>query len=462
MPPPRGIHPFLCALYLLISLRSAGPHPTEALKFMTEFEYRRPAPVVLPRAAHSISRQQIDPNTLKVLYRLHREGFKAYLVGGGVRDLLLGRTPKDFDVGTDATPNQVRKLFRNCFLVGRRFRLAHVRFGEQVVEVATFRRQATADDLPEDPEDHRHFAENIFGTPEEDAFRRDFTINALFYDISDFSIIDYVGGLEDLAAGRLRVIGDPRVRFTEDPVRMLRALEFASRLGFSLEEETREGIYARAPLIAEAAPARIREEIMELFRHKVAGTVLRNAGSTGLLPHLLAGFEGDLETFDLLERVDARTASGVPADEGFALAALYLSRFLRTCPKGDGQTITDAVRNAGLVLSPHCGYFHIASGIRHLARELLIGIFRLRRGPGQKGERRFLQHPVTPMAIDLFALWSEACGEGEKLVAAWRQAMLQGGAPPKPSSLRSEEGEKKRRRRRRPRRRPPVPSPTEG
>lgn len=429
---------------------------------MTDNHTNRPAPVVLPRAAHSISRQQIDPNTLKVLYRLHREGFKAYLVGGSVRDLLLGRTPKDFDVGTDATPSQVRKLFRNCFLVGRRFRLAHVRFGEEVVEVATFRRQPTPDDLPEDPEDHRLFAENIFGTPQEDAFRRDFTINALFYDISDFSIIDYVGGLEDLAAGRLRVIGDPRVRFTEDPVRMLRALEFASRLGFSLDEETREGIYARAPLVAEAAPARIREEIMELFRHKVAGAVLRRAQSTGLLPHLLAGYEGDAETFELLERIDARTASGVPADEAFALAALYLSRFLRTCPGGDGQTITDAVRIAGLVLSPHCGYFHIASGIRHKARELLIGIYRLRRGPGQRGERRFLQHPATPEALELFSLWSNLSGEGNDLVAAWRDA-IKGPAPKAPSApaKKAEEGEKRRRRRRR-RRRAPASPPQEG
>lgn len=426
---------------------------------MTENHANRPAPVILPRASHSISRQQIDPNTLKVLYRLHREGFKAYLVGGSVRDLLLGRTPKDFDVGTDATPNQVRKLFRNCFLVGRRFRLAHVRFGEEVVEVATFRRQPTPDDLPEDPDDHRLFAENIFGTPEEDAFRRDFTVNALFYDISDFSIIDYVGGLEDLAAGRLRVIGDPLVRFTEDPVRMLRALEFAARLGFSLDEATREGIYARSPLIAEAAPARIREEIMELFRHKVAGPVLRSAQSMGLLPYLLAGHEGDAETFELLERIDARTASGIPADESFALAALYLSRFLRTCPGGDGHTITDAVRLAGLVLSPHCSYFHIASGIRHQARELLIGLFRLRRGPGQRGERRFLQHPATPQALELFALWTDVCGEGKELVAAWRETIK--GPAPKPLPAKPAEGEKRRRRRRR-RRRGPASSPQEG
>ena len=403
-------------------------------------------PVILPRSEHSISRKQIDENTLKVLYRLSRSGFKAYLVGGGVRDLLLQRTPKDFDVGTDATPNQVKKLFRNCFLVGRRFRLAHVRFGrDEVIEVATFRRQPTADDLPENSEDHFFFAENVFGTPEEDAFRRDFTINALFYDIETFSIIDYVGGLADLKARRLRVIGDPLLRFTEDPVRMLRALEFAARLGFSLDEATREGIYQRAALIAEAAPARIREEVMELFRHKVAGAVLQDAQAMGLLPHLLAGFEGDAETWTLLERVDARTAAGQPIDEPFALAALYLSRFLRACPVEGEATVPDAVRLAGLILTPHCNYFHVAHGIRHQARELLIGFFRLVRGCGRRGERRFLHHPTTPQALELFVLW----GEKPEMVEPWRQAIARAAA----GAAEAPGGEEKSGSRRRPRRR---------
>ena len=414
-------------------------------------------PVILPRAAHSISRKQIDPDTLKVLYRLARSGFKAYLVGGGVRDLLLGRTPKDFDVGTDATPNQVKKLFRNCFLVGRRFRLAHVRFGrDNVIEVATFRRQATADDLPENPEDHFFFAENIFGTPREDAFRRDFTINALFYDIDSFAIIDYVGGLEDLAARRLRVIGDPLVRFTEDPVRMLRALEFAARLDFSLDPEAREAIYLRASLIAEAAPARIREELMELFRHKVAGKVLASAQGVGLLPHLLAGYEGDEETFALLDVLDARTAGGVAVDEPLALASLFLTRFQRLCQGPAAASMTEIVRLAGLILAPHCNYFHIAHGIRHQARELLVGFFRLSRGPGFRGERRFLQHPATPGALELLALWLQASGGESTLVARWQQLLAQGAAPPAPAGEGKSASRRPRRRRSRGgRRRPP-------
>ncbi|HAD04478.1 MAG: poly(A) polymerase [Desulfuromonadales bacterium GWD2_61_12] len=414
-------------------------------------------PTILPRSEHTVSRKQIDESTLKVLYRLHGSGFKAYLVGGGVRDLLLGRKPKDFDVGTDATPGQVKKLFRNCFLVGRRFRLAHVRFGSEVVEVATFRRRAEADDLPENPDDHQHFAENVFGTPEEDASRRDFTVNALFYDIASFSIIDYVGGLEDLRLKRLRVIGDPLERFTEDPVRMLRALEFAARLDFTLDAEARSAIYRRAPLIAEAAPARIREELMELFRHRVAGKVLRSAHDLGLLTHLLAGYDGDAATFALLDAVDTRTAAGTPIDEAFAIAALYLARFLRICPR-DTPGVNEALHLAGLTLAPHCSYFHIASGTRHQARELLLGAFRLCRGPGQRGERRFLQHPSSKQALELLTLWASTSGEHGNIVAAW-QALLAGEkAPVTTDSAAGERPAKKSRRRRR--RKPRLAAPS--
>jgi len=407
--------------------------------------------VILPRAAHGISRTRIGENTLKVLYRLSRSGFKAYLVGGGVRDLLLERTPKDFDVGTDATPSQVKKLFRNCFLVGRRFRLAHIRFaGNEVIEVATFRRQATADDLPEHPDDQPYFAENIFGTPEQDARRRDFTINALFYDIESFSIIDHVGGLEDLAARRLRVIGDPLVRFTEDPVRMLRALEFAARLDFSLDEAAREGIYSRAPLIAEAAPARIREELMELFRHKVAGAVLRDARGFGLLGYLIPGFRAEEETFALLEQLDARTAAGGELSEHLALAALYLEKFWHSCPPGSEQNLGEVVKHAGQVLTPHCTYFHIAHGIRHLARELLIGCFRLSRGLQRRGQQRFLRHPMAPLSLQLLELWAGDDPGYTDLIAQWRAGL----ANPEGQQAPPEPGDKRRRRRRRGRKRP--------
>src|SRR5213593_3531783 len=208
--------------------------------------------VVVDRSSHSISRRRIPENVLKVLYRLHRSGHRAYLCGGSVRDLLLNRPPKDFDVATDAHPMEIRRLFRNSRIIGRRFRLAHIIFQDMIVEVSTFRRE------PERPSEENAELlitdDNTFGSPLQDARRRDFTINALFYNIADFSVIDYVGGLEDLEAKRVRVIGDPDVRFREDPVRMMRAIEFASRLGFEIEHDTFEAILRQRTEILKASP----------------------------------------------------------------------------------------------------------------------------------------------------------------------------------------------------------------
>ena len=264
-------------------------------------------PVIVPRAEHPISRKDIDPDALKVLYRLRDFNYTAYLVGGGVRDLLLGRQPKDFDVGTDAHPYQIKKLFRNCWIIGRRFRLAHVRFGAKTIEVATFRRHVPPAELAETASDeaqpdadqqadsaalesarghdgsHRHHHDNTFGTPEEDAFRRDFTINALFYDIGTFSLIDYVGGLEDLRRRVIRSIGDPLQRFEEDPVRMLRAVAFAARLDFTLDPPIVEAIRGRRHLIATAAPARLIEEYYKILRSGSAERTFRMLADHRLL-----------------------------------------------------------------------------------------------------------------------------------------------------------------------------------
>ena len=255
-------------------------------------------PVIVERAAHSLSRSQIDPDALKVLYRLHQNSYVAYLVGGSVRDLLLGRRPKDFDIGTSAHPYQVKRLFKNCWVIGRRFRLAHVRFGLKTIEVATFRRKVTAEELAaaeeaaaelrENPEEgnagpgliHR---ENTFGTPEEDAFRRDFTINALFYDIGTFSIIDYTGGLEDLRAGIVRSIGDPAERFHEDPVRMLRAIAMAARLGFTIDAPIDHAIGSGRAEIARSAPARLIEEFYKLLRSGASEQAFRMMAERRLL-----------------------------------------------------------------------------------------------------------------------------------------------------------------------------------
>lgn len=223
--------------------------------------------VIRKRSQHTLSRKDIDEDCLKVMHRLNRQGHKAYLVGGGVRDILLGRKPKDYDVSTDAEPNEIKKLFRNCFLVGRRFRLAHIRFGyHKVIETSTFRRQPELKAAPDDPNASLlQKDDNQFGTPVEDARRRDFTINGLFYDLKDFSIIDHVGGLSDLKKGVIRSIGDPNMRFREDPVRMLRAVRFASRLGFRIEARTRKAILKHYKEIEKSSSARLLEEIYRLF-----------------------------------------------------------------------------------------------------------------------------------------------------------------------------------------------------
>lgn len=418
-------------------------------------DQQKTEPVILARDQHGISRSQIDEDSLKVLYRLHRNGHLAYLVGGSVRDLLLGRQPKDFDIGTDASPAEVRRLFRNCFLVGKRFRLAHIRFKDnKLIEVATFRRQPGEDELPDDPDEHFHFIQNVFGTPREDAFRRDFTINALFYNIADFSIIDHVGGLEDLRHKVIRVIGDPLIRFTEDPVRMLRALEFAVRLDFRLDEAIVKGIEQKKELLATAAPARVREEIMELFRHKVAGPVLRRCRELDMLPHLLGGYQGTEESIELLSRIDARTLNGISIEESFAIAALFLRRFMDSCPPSPEVHITEALHRANEIIIPHCRYFSIAQGIRHQARELLVGCFRLARGRGIRGERRFLQHPLTPKSLELFRLWAEVRPELEPLAKEW-QKTVQSPPPGKGTNRRPS----RRRRRKPPAKQPHRPAP---
>lgn len=233
-----------------------------------------PSPVYdaykIPRSQHSISRNDIDDNALKVLYRLHNAGFRALLVGGGVRDLLLGLKPKDFDITTNATPEEVKALFRNCRLIGRRFRLAHILFGREIIEVATFRGHHD-DDNGEDKQKVKQsqagmlLRDNVYGSLEEDSERRDFTVNALYYDIADFSLYDFCGGMQDLAERKLKLIGDPEVRYREDPVRMMRAIRFAAKLDLEISDECAEPIRRLAPLLQDIPAARHFDEVIKLL-----------------------------------------------------------------------------------------------------------------------------------------------------------------------------------------------------
>jgi poly(A) polymerase len=261
-----------------------------------------PPPVVYPRNDHCVSRADIDSDALKILYRLVRHGFKAYLVGGGVRDLLLGKRPKDFDIATDATPRKIKSLFRNCRIIGRRFKLAHIYFrNHKIIEVATFRELSSTDDSnPEGDVPVGSEQNNIYGTPASDAHRRDLTINALFYELSTFSIIDYVGGLEDLKAKTIRIIGCPKVRYQEDPVRMMRVVRHAARADFEIEKETFKAIQEHHELIEASSQVRVYEELKRDFGSGATLQTLRLLGETGLLEHLLP--ELLLNDSELLEK----------------------------------------------------------------------------------------------------------------------------------------------------------------
>jgi poly(A) polymerase len=304
-------------------------------------------PQVIPRKEHRISRKAISPNAVRTLYRLHFNGFIAHLVGGCVRDLMLGRKPKDFDIATNATPGQIKRLFRNCRLIGRRFRLAHLHYQDEIIEVSTFRREALPSDMEEEievpidgrPKRPRHvkdeegmvLVDNLFGTPEEDALRRDFTVNALAYNIADFSIIDYTGGIGDLHLRTIRLIGDPQKRFTEDPVRMLRAVRFAASHDFDIEPGAWETLCELSQTINRASPARLYEEIQKLFLMGSAHPAFVLLEKSGLLdvlfPSLIRWAYGNNRHMQLvngnLEALDGFIRGGIPMSAALMFAAIF-------------------------------------------------------------------------------------------------------------------------------------------
>ena len=293
----------------------------------------KPALRIIPREQHTISRKNISKAALRVLYRLNEAGYAAYLVGGAVRDLLLGGHPKDFDVATNATPDEVKKLFRNCRLIGRRFRLAHVVYGQEIIEVATFR--GTGEDDAGEGDRHivdgRILRDNVWGSIEEDAVRRDFRVNAMYYDISDFSVRDYVGGMQDLEDRVLRLIGDPDTRYREDPVRMLRAARLAAKLDFSIDEAAAAPFQELGPLLTEAAPARLFDESLKMFLAGHGLKSFRMLEKCGLLQFVFPATARALKRGDEalralvehgLANTDARVTEGKSVTPAFLFAVL--------------------------------------------------------------------------------------------------------------------------------------------
>jgi poly(A) polymerase len=442
-------------------------------------------PRVIPRAAHMLSRRDIDPDALKVLYRLRQADHIAYLVGGSVRDLLLGRRPKDFDIGTSAHPGQIKKLFRNCWIIGRRFRLAHVKFGPKVIEVATFRRQVppgeaeampdlevesaqAARELPDGAVGptarsgaHAVAHDNTFGTPEEDAFRRDFTINALFYDIATFSVIDYVNGTEDLAAGLVRTIGDPDVRFVEDPVRMQRAIALAARLGFTIDPPSLDAIRRHRHEIAKSAPARLIEEYYKILRSGAAERTFRGLAEIGLLepiaPELHHGAHDALwRSLSALDAYRNRFLSAPdtltnPVLLGSLLVPLGLvpreMPFVPPVPRTDGRRARPPLEPA-----PKLGVLPLARGDVERLRQLIAMQRRLHDLAASARAQRALTHRgVFRDALT----WLEIHDRAPEVVEHWITVLAERGVEEPPAEIAAGEAApfKRRRRRRRGRRR---------
>ena len=378
-------------------------------------------PVICARPDHCISRKNIDQDALRVLYRLSDLGYTAYLVGGGVRDLLMGRTPKDFDVGTSAKPNEVKHAFRNCFLIGRRFRLAHVRFGSKVIETATFRQESqTVGEIIEHAAEGP-FEDNTFGTPETDAYRRDFTVNGLFYDIKTFAVIDWVGGLKDLKKKLIRSIGDPMIRFREDPVRMMRAVKFAARLDFAIEKGTERAIRKLHACIKTAALPRVCEEVFRLFpygKSEAAFRMMYRFGLLGdLLPKLTAfiGADGGEKSstwkyLSVLDRYEnAMHERGIEVSNGLRAATLYAA-MARANP-GHAREIVGEMSH--MLKVPRATYF--------LAVLLIDSVKRFSAKPSS-GRTRFIYNRDFPDALDFNRIVVRAEGRSEAIVDEWDAA----------------------------------------
>lgn len=422
---------------------------------------------VIPRADHNISRANISKPALKVLYRLKDGGYQAYLVGGSVRDLLLDGHPKDFDVATDATPEEVRALFNNCRLIGRRFRLAHVRFGREIIEVATFRAPASHadDDHSVAEESGRVLRDNVWGSFEDDVWRRDFTANALYYDISDFSIKDYVGGVDDIRNRKLRLIGDPEQRYREDPVRMLRAARFAAKLGFDLEESTAEPIAGLAHLLDNIPAARLFDEFGKLFQSGHALAAWQQMERFDLLAHLFPWTvrwlqsAPDEETGQrrrsfiekALADTDKRVAEDKPITPMFLFAVLLWGtvrdgseHYQKHAGMSEVQSLVSAAAEAA---SAQASRIAVPKRFSYPMREIMQMQPRFERRQGKRAQA-FLENRRFRAAFDLLVLRQEL-GEVDPELVQWWSDLQQQPEYQQKQSLGGSKGRGKPRRRRR-------------
>ncbi len=417
----------------------------------------------IPRDQHNVSRTAISEPAKKVLSRLNNAGYEAYLVGGGVRDILLGGKPKDFDIATSATPEEVHELFRNSRLIGRRFRIVHVLFGREVIEVTTFRGNAADADEDDDDDDRRTsehgqlLRDNVYGSMEEDALRRDFTVNALYYCIRDFTVVDFTNGMGDLKKRQMRLIGDPETRYREDPVRMLRAIRFAAKLGFTIERETEAPIHKLAPLLTHIPPARLFEEVLKLFSAGYGEATYDLLSDYKLLAPLfpetaaaIANGESDELIRRALRNTDKRIAQGKSVTPYFLFAAMLWPALQAEWRKRqeNGEPVQPALHSAiGWVIGQQVQATSIPKRFSGPMKEIWELQIRL---PRRQGKRSFvtLSHPRFRAAYD-FLLVREDTGEIEPGLGQWWtefQELDEKGQERMLSELGSATGPKKRRR----------------
>lgn len=422
--------------------------------------------VVIPRNQHSISRGDISPAALKVLNRLHQAGYAAFLVGGGVRDLLLGLHPKDFDVTTNATPEQIRKLFSNSMIIGRRFRLVHVRYGREVVEVATFR--GAGDGVEESDEELPGILlnDNVYGSMEEDAFRRDFTVNALFYNIADFSLIDYCHGMRDLQAKQICVMGDPERRYREDPVRMLRAVRLSAKLQFNIESESAKPIADLADLLTHVSPARLFDEFVKMLMGGSAETTFELLQRYDLFRHLFAQTWQSLNGEQAngaqtlikaaLRETDKRVNADKSINPAFMLAVLLWQPMQERVRvhQAAGDTLYAAMAKAQTdVLKEQARQLAPPRRIVTTLREIWMLQYQLAQTRKQRIMRAF-EHPRFRAAYDFLLLRVQAGEPLAELADWWTQFQLADGSQ-QHAMLSKPQGEARPKRRRRPRMRKP-------
>jgi len=385
-------------------------------------------PLIVPRNEHSLSRAHLSPQALKVLYGLKDAGYEAYLVGGCVRDLLLGHEPKDFDVATNASPEQVHQLFRKSRLIGRRFKLVHVGFGREVIEVATFRAPPEAEQHID--EQGRIVQDNVFGTLAQDAWRRDFTINALYYNIRDFSIVDYTGGIADLQEGKIHLIGDVETRYREDPVRMLRALRFVGKLGLTLEQETARCVPRFASLLSDIPAARLFDECLKLYLSGKAVLTHQLLMEYGIFEYLFpetarvlkSAPEGQAAILlnSALENTDKRIAEGKPVTPAFLFAAILWGPVAQQWQLHQDNmipAIPALQRAATEVISKQIQRVAIPKRFTIVTRDIWTLQIRLTMRQGKRG-LRLLSHPKFRAGYDFLLLRAES-GEVDVDLATW-------------------------------------------